>query len=327
MKEFDIIRNYFMPLAEKAPESLGLQDDAAFFAHVTEGLVISKDTLVAGVHFFPDDAPESIAMKALGVNLSDIAAKGALPFRYFLSLALPGEITEDWIKRFSYGLASVQNEEQVFLAGGDTVAITGPLVISITMLAKPYGKHMVQRNTASTGDTIYVSGPVGDAVAGLSLKQGASEFSGLSSWEKDYFISCYHHPGSTTHLVPLIAQYASASMDISDGLITDLNKMCEASGTSVCIDLDTIPVSASLDKMVRENPELFARLVDGGDDYEILFCVPKDKKEACNQFLIENGIQGFAIGEMRSKDQKPEFLSPSGTRKLPNRLHGYEHFI
>src|SRR5580658_1596664 len=164
--EFDLIARYFAPLA--GPGGLELRDDAALMRPSPgEDLVLTKDALVAGVHFFADDPPGAIARKALCVNLSDLAAKGAEPVGFLLALALPADWTADWLAAFAEGLDEDSARYRCPLFGGDTVKTPGPLMVSITALGQVTRGHMIPRTGVRPGDLLYVSGTIGDSALGL----------------------------------------------------------------------------------------------------------------------------------------------------------------
>ncbi len=240
--EDDLIARFFAPLA--APEGLGLKDDVALLAARSGDLVLTKDALVAGVHFFAGDPPGAIARKALRVNLSDLAAKGAEPVGFLLALALPDDWTQDWLAAFASGLGEDATAYRCPLFGGDTVKTPGPLMVSITALGRIESGHMARRDGVKSGDLIYVSGTIGDAALGLSLRLGAPTFSaGLDDAARAFLLDRYLLPRPRNALAPAMRQFAHGGMDVSDGFVGDVTKMLRVSGVSARIDLRRLPLS------------------------------------------------------------------------------------
>ncbi|TNE60650.1 MAG: thiamine-phosphate kinase [Alphaproteobacteria bacterium] len=261
--EFDLIARYFVPLA--GPAGLGLTDDAACFAP-TPGmdLVVTKDMLLEAVHFLPDDPAETIGHKALAVNLSDLAAKGATPRHYWLGLALPANITEDWIAGFCRGLEHLQQASGICLAGGDTTASKSGLVISLTAAGEVPAGRMIPRSGARVGDDIYVTGTLGDGALGLLCRQGKLATNSVLEGR-------YQCPTPRVAIGQAIRGHASAAADISDGLIADLGHICSASGVGATISLDALPVSDAARHVLDGAPDLWSLVYAGGDDYELVF--------------------------------------------------------
>ena len=330
MNEFEIIAEYFRPLTSKAAGTYSLQDDAAFLdpAALQGGLVVTTDSLVAGRHFFPQDRAEDIAIKAMGVNLSDIASKGAMPFRYQLAIALPQDWVPDWLAGFVQGLQQVQQDTGCLLLGGDTVGTTGPLTITITMMGHPCGPRMIRRDGAQVGDAVLVSGTIGDAAIGLALRTGAlgEELASLAEAERTWFARRYLYPEPRTGLAPLLARYATAAMDISDGLTGDLAKLCLASGVSVRLDPDAIPVALPVREIARIHQPVFDVLVSGGDDYEVLFTAAPSDVPDLVQEAATLGIALHQIGEVCEAGTEPVIFLPSSQRKIFVSGRAFDHF-
>lgn len=265
--EDDIIARVFAPIAGAA--ALGLKDDAALLAPESAPLVVTTDILVSGVHFFAHDDPSLIARKALRVNLSDLAGKGAEPVGFLLALALPSDWTNDWLEAFAAGLAEDARIYGAPLIGGDTAATPGPLTIAITALGRT--PRFVPRTGAKPGDAIFVSGPIGDGALGLALRRDAALARRLSDGARDHLIGRYLLPQPRLDLSAWLSANATAAMDISDGLAGDLAKLCRASGVSAAVELASAPLSAAAREAIAIDPALFERAITGGDDYEILF--------------------------------------------------------
>ena len=274
--EFALIERYFRPLATDRG-AFALADDAAIYRQRPgDDLVLTVDTVAAGVHFFADDPPASIARKALRVNLSDLAAKGAEPYGYLLSLALPDDWTEPWLGAFARALAADQKTYGVSLLGGDTTRAAGGLTISITALGRIPKGEMVLRSGARPGDAIFVSGTIGDGALGLLGRSGAVPGgAGAAKHLRDRYL----HPQPRTRLAAAIRRHASAAMDVSDGLVGDLAHICEASEVGAGIAVDRVPLSAAARACLAADPTLLATVLNGGDDYEILATVPEAAAE------------------------------------------------
>ncbi len=269
--EQQLIQEIFAPLAEAADGAFGLTDDAALITPVagTEQ-VITKDALVAGVHFFADDAPESVARKCLRVNLSDLAAKGARPRYYLLAIALPLDLERSWLERFAAGLAVDQRSYGCTLIGGDTVSTDGPLMVSITALGEVPEGGMITRAGAKPGDGVFVTGTIGDAAAGLGVR-ARSAFEGLPPGDLEFLRDRYHLPQPRVSATDMLQNFATASIDVSDGLLGDLQLLCLASGVGAEIDLASIPFSPAATTLIAAESISEEDLITGGDDYEILF--------------------------------------------------------
>ena len=238
MDEFGIIAKYFAPLAGEG--AFGLKDDAALLpARPGQDLVITTDTITEGVDFFAFDPSADIARKALRVNLSDLAAKGAVPAHYLLNLSLPHTITPDWLAGFADGLAQDQQEFGISLLGGDTGATDGPLTIAVTAFGfVPQGK-MVRRNGARIGDAVYVTGTIGDSGGGLAIFK--REKHSLSDADRDALIARYRVPQPPVAFAAKLRAIAHASVDVSDGLIADLGHIASASGVHIVVEGERCP--------------------------------------------------------------------------------------
>ncbi|MSO97353.1 MAG: thiamine-phosphate kinase [Rhodospirillaceae bacterium] len=271
--EFDFIRQLLAPLCRNAPGAFNLTDDAATLApsHGCE-LVATVDAVVAGVHFLPDDQPGLIARKALRVNLSDLAAKGAKPLGFLMALALPSHIDDEWLKRFAAGLGRDVDAFACPLMGGDTVATPGPLMVSITAFGEVKTGHMTRRSAAMAGYVLCVSGTIGDAALGLDVAKG--QYAALAADHRAYLLDRYRIPQPRLALGQALAGRDSACLDISDGLCADVGHICEQSNIGAVIEVAKLPLSEAAKSVLAKSPEAMARVLGGGDDYELAFGVP-----------------------------------------------------
>jgi thiamine-monophosphate kinase len=292
------------PLTEGDPGAFGLQDDCALLTPEpgTE-LVLKTDPVAEGVHFLPGDPPEDIGWKALAVNVSDLAAKGAAPVGYLMALSFPEAPSRRWLTAFAAGLKEAQTSFGCRLLGGDTDRRPGPLTVSITAIgAAPQGQ-MVRRTTARAGCTLFVSGTIGDATLGLALARApalAATWS-LSRAEADYLIGRYRRPEPRLALAPLLRRYAAAAMDLSDGLVKDLERMLRGSGVASRLRAGDVPLSEAARKVLAREPDQsnqrLAQLLTGGDDYEILAAV-LGSRAYCNEFRTAAAEAGVPLTEI-----------------------------
>lgn len=297
--EFGLIARHFAPLAAAAPEALGLVDDAALIApRAGHDLVVTTDALVAGVHFLPDDPADLVARKALRVNLSDLAAKGAVPRWYLLDAVFPNDLPEDWIASFARGLRQDQDEYAIHLIGGDTASTPGPLTLAITAMGETPAGRMLRRSTARAGDDIYVSGTLGDGALGLLACQG--ELAHLSEVHRETLIDRYRLPRPRVTLGPKLIGLATASLDVSDGAVADLGHICETSHLAAIIEEALVPLSPAARAALAHAPGLMDRILGGGDDYEILFTAPPELAPKLAVLAGTTGLPLTRIGAMAS---------------------------
>ena len=325
--EFELIRRYFAPLASH-PGSLALTDDASVYAPAKGNeLVLTKDMLAADIHFFADDPPEAIAAKALRVNLSDLAAKGAVPTAYLLGLGLPDNWTNEWLERFCCGLSGDQSVFDISLVGGDTIRTGNGLQISITAIGEVPEGTAVRRNGARPGDVIFVSGTIGDAAAGLKdrLDPDFKRRMGFTAEEERHILDRYLLPRPRVKLAPAIRAHASAAMDVSDGLLADAEHLAKASQVDIALELGTVPVSPAMTRIAETDDELFLSCLNGGDDYEILATVPERKAESFEQSAVEAGCSVTRIGTVVQGSGQLK-VTRNGAFLEPSEQHGFRHF-
>lgn len=334
--EEDIIA-LLAPLTDGDPGAFGLKDDCALVTPPPgTDLVLKTDPIAEGVHFLPGDAPEDIAWRALAVNVSDLAAKGAAPLAYLMALSFPAPPARAWIERFADGLRDAQRQLGCRLIGGDTDRRPGPLTVSITVVGSvPQGK-MVRRGTAKPDDVLLVSGSIGDAALGLALARDpalASAWS-LSQAEAESLIQRYRRPQPRLALAPALRQYASAAMDVSDGLVKDLDRMLRASGVAGRLSAAAVPLSAAARKVVAHAPDRqdrrFAHLITGGDDYEVLAAVPGSRALDFHSAAAKAGVPVTEVGTVGPLNWPEEghgllVDGPDGQPLAFDRA-GWEHF-
>lgn len=312
--EDELIARCFAPLVGK--EALGLEDDAALLSfEAPEDVVVTTDAIVGGVHFFEKDAPGLIAKKALRVNLSDLAAKGAEPLGFLLTLALPPDWTNEWLMAFAAGLGEDARQYSCPLLGGDTSRTPGPLVVSITALGRAARGRFVSRSGAHPGDRIYVSGTIGDGALGLVLRRDEDFASRLDAAARRHLEDRYLLPRPRVELIETLRAFASAAMDISDGLAGDLAKMMRASRTSAVVELACVPLSPAAREAIAMRPELEDIAFTGGDDYEILCCAPLEAAPRLEEAARKAGVPLTRIGEVVAGAGAPLFLGADGQPK------------
>ncbi|HTR86814.1 MAG TPA: thiamine-phosphate kinase [Reyranella sp.] len=314
--EFELIARYFAPLAKSFKGAGGLKSDNAFLAvDARHDLVVKTDTIVAGVHFLPDEKPATIAAKALRVCLSDLAAGGAVPFVYQLSLSLPRNWSERWAADFARGLAADQKRYGIVLSGGDTVVTPGPLTVTIAALGKVARGKGLARDGARAGDELWVSGTIGDAALGLLAARGKLKSVVL---EKRYRL-----PEPRTSLGPRLIGIANATADVSDGLLADAGHVAEASRLAVHLERDLVPLSSAARRAVAAEPSLWANVIGGGDDYELVMAIPPRKRVALVVAANAAGVAVTRIGVFRPG--KGVHLTIGGRQARVLRK-GYVHF-
>ncbi len=325
--EFEIIARYFAPLATD-PAALGLLDDTAVLS-IPEGLelAVTCDTITAGVHFLTDDPPATIAYKAVAVSLSDLAAKGARPYVYLLSVASPGPCPPLWLEDFAVGLKAAQDDSGIALVGGDTTNTLGPLTITVTAIGMLRQGEAVLRRGALASDRLWVSGTIGDAALGLKLLRAPrlGEEWGLSEEESAFLVDRYRCPKARNALALPLRHCARAAIDVSDGLVGDTMKLCKASGVSATIELSRVPLSLAASKAVAKEPELLAELITAGDDFEIVAAMEASHAGAFEKEAEHHGVTVTMIGEIGAGHGEVEVLDAEG-RPLKFERNSYEHF-
>jgi thiamine-monophosphate kinase len=274
------------------------------------------------VHFFRNDPPGSIAQKALRVNLSDLAAKGAEPLGYLLTLALPTWVDDAWLGAFTSGLAADQTQFGISLLGGDTDSTPGPLTISVTALGQVAEGKMIRRAGARAGDLVFVSGTIGDGGAGLAVLKG--EGAKLDQRLRDILIARYRLPEPRLKLGRKLVGIASAALDVSDGLIADLGHIAEVSGVRIAVDAARVPLSPEARALLGSSKEAIARAVTSGDDYEIAFTAPAAKRDSVMTAGKVAGVPVTEIGHVEAG--KGVVLLDAKGAAIPLARAGFTHF-
>jgi thiamine-monophosphate kinase len=295
--EFELIGRYFAPLARSFPGAYGLLDDAAVIsASAGTELVVKTDVIVGGVDFPNGTAADLVARKALRVNLSDLAAKGAIPRAYLVDLVIPATIDEAWIAAFAAGLAHDQAEYRIVLIGGDVSSTSGPVVVGVTALGEAPIGRTIRRGGARPDDVVFVTGTIGDAALGLAVWQGS--LPALEPSSADILRNRYRLPQPRVALGPQLVGLATASIDISDGLVADLRHLCEVSGLAAIVDAESVPLSSAARAAIAGDPRMLAIALTGGDDYEILFTAPTSASLRIGELSQALGIPIKPIGRM-----------------------------
>jgi thiamine-monophosphate kinase len=321
-----LIARHFKPIA-KHPGALGLTDDAALLSPPPgQALVVTADAIVGGVHFFVDDPADAVARKALRVNLSDLAAKGAKPAGFVLTLALPKGLGDAWLKSFALGLGADTRKYGCPLLGGDTVYTPGPVSISITAFGTVPNGTMVRRAGASVGDHVIVTGTIGDAALGLRLRK---ERAIAKRWKLDaamqrHLLARYLVPEPRNALAEVLRRHASAAMDVSDGLAGDLGKLCRASGVGAIVETANVPLSKGARTALAAEPKAIEAILTGGDDFEVVAAIPPRKLRAFLAAAKRAGVAVSQIGRVTA-GQGVRFQDSNG-RQLRFRRASFSHF-
>jgi thiamine-monophosphate kinase len=320
MDEFAIIAELFAPLAGEG--AFGLRDDAAVIAaRPGFDLVVTTDSVTEGTDFFAFDPAGTVAQKALRVNLSDLAAKGAAPFGYLLNLALPPSITPDWLSAFARGLAQDQGEFALSLLGGDTGRGEGPLSIAITAFGFVPQGQMLRRSGARPGDDVYVTGSIGDSGGGLAIFK--REKHALPEEQRDVLTARYRVPRPPVAVGPRLREFASATIDVSDGLVADLAHVARASKVKLTLDAAAIPRSPALRAFWGDGAEAIIRAATAGDDYQIAFTAAPARRDAVMMAARDVGVTAARIGRVEAGEGVELMLEG---RVLAVPLPGYRHF-
>ncbi len=322
--ETDLIQTYLAPLAHGMPGAFGLGDDAALLSlEAGIDLVISTDPIIAGVHFFPTDRADDIAWKALAVNVSDQAAKGAEPLAYTMALAFPAAPERAWMSAFCDGLASAQAAFGCRLIGGDTDHTPGPLSIGVTAFGTVPRGAFVARRGARAGDHVFVTGTIGDAALGLALQRYPGlHAEALTAGDRSFLIGRYLRPNPRLALTAVLRAHASAALDVSDGLVKDLARL--AGGLGLSMALSDVPLSPPARAVVAIDHRALASVLSGGDDYEILVAVAASQVAAFRHAVLLTGVSATELGVLQPQPGIRIFDDEGGILGLEQT--GYDHF-
>ncbi len=296
-EEFLIARHFASWAGEG---SHGLKDDAALLRPKSGwDLVLTADAVVGGVHFRMEDPAASVGRKALAVNLSDLAAKGADPVAFLLTIALPPDLPAGWLGEFAGGLRAMAEGSNCRLLGGDTTKTAGPPVIAVTAIGQVPAERMVTRLTARPGDVVAVSGTIGDGALGLLVLEGREAIASLDAGHRERLAARYREPEPRLALAAAVRDHASAAMDVSDGLVGDLARLLRASGVGGELELAQVPLSDAARAAIALDPSLLEAAMTGGDDYEILLALPPDRFDALALAARAAGVEVARIGTVR----------------------------
>ena len=321
--EFSLIEKYFLPLSNGAVGAFNLKDDAAILdLPANQSLIVTTDALVENVHFLSSDSPEDIAAKLLSVNLSDLAAMGAKPLSYNLIFGASKNITERWIKSFSDSLAAEQKKYSITLIGGDTVRSKGPLFLGITAMGFLQKGTELRRSGAKSTDDIWVSGLIGDAAAGLKVATGELKVAN-KAYEK-YLLSKYRRPIPRIGLGLKLRGIANATIDVSDGLISDLAHICRFSKLGAKVLLESIPISEALVEVIKLDRNYYDLVLNGGDDFELLFTADNSSHDEILSISDSLEVPITKIGELNRTDSI-NVLDSDGIGYFLEKS-GYSHF-
>jgi thiamine-monophosphate kinase len=326
--EFELVARYFSRLSAGFPGAYGLLDDAAVISPSSGyELVVKTDTIVGGVDFLADTPADLIARKSLRVNLSDLAAKGAAPRAYLVDLILPDTVSEEWIAAFSAGLALDQKEYSIHLIGGDTSSTSGPITVAVTALGEvPIGR-IIRRGGAQPDDRIFVTGTIGDAALGLLVLRGTLVMPDGAS--AAFLVDRCRLPRPRVTLGPQLVGIASASIDISDGLVADLKHICSVSNLSAVVEAVTVPLSSAAAAATAGNTQRLAMALTGGDDYELLFTARPEEAARIESLSRSCGIPITSIGRMsvpRQGEEPAVIVRSSSGQPLCFDSEGWTHF-
>jgi thiamine-monophosphate kinase len=319
--EFQLIQQFFQREQAEHPAAgvvLGIGDDCALLQMPAgKQLAVSVDTLVADVHFPATADVELIAERALRTNLSDLAAMGADPLWFTLALTLP-HADEEWLRRFSRGLFKCAREYGIALVGGDTTA--GPLTINIQVMGAIAPQHALRRDGANIGDFVLVTNFIGDGAAALAAIQNKQVF---TAEHTEYLQQRFYRPVPRLAEAQLIREIASSALDISDGLIADLQHICDASDLGAIIDVENLPLSPAV-LSINNIPQAFEWALSGGDDYELCFTVPPEKMADIAMLIAQGKLRATVIGEMIAGNK---VLCEYDGEPFALANTGYQHFL
>ena len=317
MHEFELINKYFSKLSKNNKGSLSLNDDVFF--DKSKNLVISIDTYIQGTHFIDFKKPDLVIKKIIRSSISDLICKGVKPLYYFISgSGNKKTFSNTNLKKISKSLNQEQKKYKIFLCGGDTV-LSNKLSFSITSVG--FSKKIIPRNNAKLGDDIYVTGNLGDSYAGLKILKKSIN---INKNLKKYFINKYYLPNLHPKLINKLLLFGNTSIDISDGLITDLEKLINKQKLSYKLFFDKIPISKNLEKLIKLKKFNKKNFFSKGDDYQILFTANSSKSRIINKLSKTLNIKISKIGKICSISQKSQIIDQKG-KKIRLKDKGYYH--
>ena len=317
MHEFELIKDYFQKLSKKSPGSLNLNDDVFF--DKKNKLVVSVDTYIEGKHFTDFEKPELVIKKIIRSSISDLICKGVQPKYYFISgSGNKKSFSKPNLSKISKSLIKEQNKYKIFLSGGDTVFSNK---LSFTIMSIGYADNIIYRNKAKINDDIYVSGNLGDSYLGLLILKKKIK---LNKSLNKYFINHYFMPNIQFRLTNQLKNFANTSIDISDGLLTDLDKMINTQNLSYSLDLKNIPISNNLLKVLdlKKLPKI--NYISKGDDYQVLFTASKTKRGIIKKISSKHRIKLTKIGTIQSIYKKSSIVDHKN-KEISVKNKGYFH--
>jgi thiamine-monophosphate kinase len=317
MREFELIKNYFQKLSKKSPSALNLNDDVFF--DKKNKLVVSVDTYTEGNHFINFKKPDLVIKKIIRSSISDLICKGVRPKYYFISgSGNKKSFSKSNLFKITKALNEEQNKYKIFLSGGDTV-FSNKLSFTITSIG--FANDIVYRNKAKINDDIYVSGNLGDSYLGLLILKNKIKLNDLLS---KYFTNQYFMPNLQLKLTTHIKKFANTSIDISDGLLTDLDKMINAQKLSYKLYLKEVPISKNLRKIIDLKKLSKINYISNGDDYQVLFTAPRHVRRIIRKISIKNRIKLTNIGIIQSEGKKSSIVDHKN-KKISLKNKGYFH--
>ena len=319
MHEFEIIKKFFFPISKKNKSALKLNDDVFF--DKKKGLVISIDTYNEGYHFLNFKRPDLVIKKIIRSSISDLICKGVLPKFYFISgSGNKKSFSKKNLLAISKSLKQEQKKYNIFLCGGDTTH-SNKLSFSVTSIG--YAKNIIYRNKAKLNDDIYVTGNLGDSFIGLQILKKKFNF---KTQINNYFINKYYEPDVQLNLTKSLLKFANCSIDISDGLVADLEKMINSQNYSYQLIEDKIPISKYLLKLIMYHKFKKSKLISNGDDYQVLFTASPDKSRIINRISAIKGIKITKIGKIISGNKKSSIINQK-RKQILVKDKGYNHIF
>lgn len=323
LSEFELIETLLKPLAANAGGAFNLSDDAAVLPDAPPGevFVVTKDALAVGTHMLASDPPGEMARKALRVNLSDLAAMGAKPVGFFMSLCLGSESNDAFLTQFVEGLAQDVEAFSIPLMGGDVIRHEGAFIVTITAIGSVARGGVLRRNGARPGDSLWVTGSIGDGALGLMAAR--HELTHLPPESQAALVQRYRTPEPRLAMGQSIVGLASACIDVSDGLVADVEHICKASSVGCRIESSLIPLSPAAEDVIGLDGGLWPNVLTGGDDYELAFAVPEERETQLQELIKKLHIPFSRIGCFEEGSDVIVVDQKGTPFDLPR--HGYRH--